>query len=834
MARTENVDIHIRARDSASQVMAGFNRNLRNTTSSVGSLRGALSGLTPFLVGGLALGGAAAAMGGITHSMGSAIEAAEEFQDATRRMAEVTTRDLGLVHDEIMGLPLELGDRANLMRGYYQVMSAGITEPVRALDMLSVASMDAQDQEVEQGEVVKALSKYMEGYGGAIGSATEASDNLFRMVRLGQTEFSELVPEIGSAATISRELTVDQYELGGSIAQLTLTAGSTSQAFTQYRGIINSLLKPSERMTELLASMGYASGQALVSELGFVGALEALKTKAEASGHQLGYFVESTEALIGIAALAANEFQGVTQRVEEMGRAGNETANAWDAWRRDMGGIRAEWDATVGKMLIEFGEKLLPVAMQGVQDLTAWVQTHDGEIAAFFDKAATAVGFFAERLGEALGLLGAIAEILSNDLNVVGDQHSGIGAYGGVQLGQIDEAIRNVERARDAVQRRVNLVGPGGQTTYGMAQWLFGDMEKLAEYNSQLEQLYARRDELAEMYHSSAIQRPGAAAGTYMEGWQSIGVRDHGREIGDELGDGIEEATTSGARGAATRYFDIWVDAARERARVQSDFQLEYVRATQGDFAAERLELDRQRDYFAEHVRDQTALRVWYAQESKAIALREAEAQKDAMRDVEAAHEDMTARLGEGIRGFGDTATSVLEALQGNAEVTFSNILQWASQVLDAVSQVAGYSGGSDMISSLVGSLFGGVGKVAGISGGIKAAVMHGGGIAGQPGPSRMVDPGVFAGAQRMHSGGIAGLRADEVPAILQAGEPVLAKGTALGGTTQHNVTINYTVQALDSRDVARGLQENGRVIVGIMEQWYNKRGQNGPMTGRR
>ncbi len=73
--------------------------------------------------------------------------------------------------------------------------------------------------------------------------------------------------------------------------------------------------------------------------------------------------------------------------------------------------------------------------------------------------------------------------------------------------------------------------------------------------------------------------------------------------------------------------------------------------------------------------------------------------------------------------------------------------------------------------------------------GGIFAPVKHAGGMVGAPGPGRMVPALAFADAPRMHNGGWAGLRPDEVPAILQRGERVLsraevARGTGRGGST--------------------------------------------------
>ena len=73
-------------------------------------------------------------------------------------------------------------------------------------------------------------------------------------------------------------------------------------------------------------------------------------------------------------------------------------------------------------------------------------------------------------------------------------------------------------------------------------------------------------------------------------------------------------------------------------------------------------------------------------------------------------------------------------------------------------------------------------GSLGGGLGGIFAPVKHAGGMVGGPGPRRMVPAIAFAGAPRLHSGGWAGLRPDEVPAILQRGERVLSRAEVASG----------------------------------------------------
>jgi hypothetical protein len=124
---------------------------------------------------------------------------------------------------------------------------------------------------------------------------------------------------------------------------------------------------------------------------------------------------------------------------------------------------------------------------------------------------------------------------------------------------------------------------------------------------------------------------------------------------------------------------------------------------------------------------------------------------------------------------FGDLVTSILADLAKLAARKF--ILGPIASALDGV----------------LGS-FGGGGLFAGMT---EAAVHHAGGLVGSTTPMRAVPIMAFAGAPRMHSGGFAGLRPDEVPAILQKGERVLSRRETVGYGAGGNVSI--TIQTRDA-----------------------------------
>ena len=120
----------------------------------------------------------------------------------------------------------------------------------------------------------------------------------------------------------------------------------------------------------------------------------------------------------------------------------------------------------------------------------------------------------------------------------------------------------------------------------------------------------------------------------------------------------------------------------------------------------------------------------------------------------------------------------------------------------------------SAVLGPLANALGGALGDGA-ISGNLLAGVFHAGGTAGvDPSSTRLVPAGLFATAPRLHEGGWAGLRPDEVPAILQRGERVLSRGdlaaaerTGRGRTDDRpvQVVMNITTPDANSFRYAQG-----------------------------
>lgn len=314
---------------------------------------------------------------GVGISIKQTISDFSAYQSALTDMGKVTDESFSLIDQKIRSISPELGSATQLMQGYYQTISAGVTEPAKAMDMLKTASMAAKAAGVSQAETITALTKLMAGYSGAIHSAADASDLLFAIEKQGQTSVGQLVPYIGDLAAISNQAGVSVSEMGATFAALTQTAGGTAQAATQYRAILVGILNPQEHLRDLLKEMGYESGVALVKQKGLSQALMMISAQAKKAGLGIGQVISSTEAISGLGPLLQTNFKQVLTNLEEMEKRTGATFNAFGRYTETINGQLDTLQNSLRNVSIAIGESFgsatvsaLKVANEGVQAVT--------------------------------------------------------------------------------------------------------------------------------------------------------------------------------------------------------------------------------------------------------------------------------------------------------------------------------------------------------------------------------------------------------------------------------------------------------------------------------
>ncbi|HDY88884.1 MAG TPA: phage tail tape measure protein, partial [bacterium] len=296
-----------------------------------------------------------------------------ELETALVDTQKVTTQSIDKIRKAVSTIDTQLGASVELVKGYYQVISAGVTKPKKALDLLTIASKASKASHVDQSEVIKGLTKLMAGYEGKIRDVTEASDALFAIEKIGQTTFAEIIPLIGSLAKLSSDLSINIDELGGSFATVTQTAGNTAEASTRMRALMISLIKPTKNMTALLKSWGFASSELAIKQLGFLGLLRKIETVTGGSAAELGKLFEEQRAILGLSGLLSQNLSVVTRNVELMGDKTGKTAAAYKLWTTTLAASGSKLSAILRNVAALAGAGLAPVLKEWIALTGEWV-----------------------------------------------------------------------------------------------------------------------------------------------------------------------------------------------------------------------------------------------------------------------------------------------------------------------------------------------------------------------------------------------------------------------------------------------------------------------------
>ena len=165
-----------------------------------------------------------------------------------------------------------------------------------------------------------------------------------------------------------------------------------------------------------------------------------------------------------------------------------------------------------------------------------------------------------------------------------------------------------------------------------------------------------------------------------------------------------------------------------------------------------------------------------------------------ALADYASKARDIGADVGQTLVGAFQSAEDAVANFVKTGKLSFSDLI---TSILADLAKLAARKFILGPIASaldgVLGAAMGGLFAPAAVA----APVMHSGGMVGGFAPMRAVPVMAFAGAPRMHSGGFAGLRPDEVPAILQKGERVLSRRETAGYGAGGPVSI--TIQTRDA-----------------------------------
>jgi TP901 family phage tail tape measure protein len=300
--------------------------------------------------------------------MREALDNATEYQSALIDMGRVTQMSFNKIDERIRGMNANLGNATQLMRGYYQVLSAGVTNPLHAQNLLTDAAKLGKLAHIDQAETVKALTKFMQGYGDQLKDTAEAADVLITIDRLGQTSVAELIPVIGQLSNMAHTTGLTINEMSGSLALITQTAGSTRQAVTQLEMVMKAVTKPAKVLSDAFATLGYTS-HGFLKEKGFLEWLKQVQQFATKDITITNLVGGRLEGFMGYSALQANNFDDLIEKIKEMDNRAGAFSRSWEQY---LSGMAATLDTFKNKMYnlyLDIGSKWIPALTSGLKSV---------------------------------------------------------------------------------------------------------------------------------------------------------------------------------------------------------------------------------------------------------------------------------------------------------------------------------------------------------------------------------------------------------------------------------------------------------------------------------
>lgn len=332
----------------------------------------------------------------------------------------------GSVQDVAMAVGKGTDDIAD---GTYQVISA-FGDADDTMKKVEINAKSAVAGIATTTDALNLSSAVMKGYGDTTAEANEkVMDMAFMTVKLGQTDFPSLAGSIGRVVPLSNELKISQEEMFAVFATGTGVTGGAAEVSTQYRGILQSLMAPTDSMTQLIKEMGYSDGKAMIEKEGLANTISLVVSKAKETNTPLQKYIGSIEGQTLALALAGEQNDVFVEKLEQMKASSGSMQEAFDQQTNGINKNGFAFQQSMIKMQVageKFGDAIAPL----LGEFADLISTIAGKISQMDEeqlKTIANVGLFTVGLGGvlkvgggAVSAVGSIAGGLSKLTGILG------------------------------------------------------------------------------------------------------------------------------------------------------------------------------------------------------------------------------------------------------------------------------------------------------------------------------------------------------------------------------------------------------------------------------
>lgn len=268
-----------------------------------------------------------------------------------------------------------------LTQAMYLILSSG-QRGTEAYNTLAVAAKGAQIEQANVADVANVVSGVMTNYGTNIYSATQYMNGLISAVSHGKITLQDLSTAMGPIDPIAQHLGISMADVAAAMTTQTNAMIPADRAATGLRFMMSALENPTAKANTAMKELGLNS-VAVANEMkvSLPGALEmivqaALKVGPEGSvpfnravGDMVGG-IRGLTAFMGLTGPHMADFIKNSAQITAAMKAGGSEVNGWALAQSGFNIKMDQAKAAVAALMIELGQKLLPVATQLVDAFT--------------------------------------------------------------------------------------------------------------------------------------------------------------------------------------------------------------------------------------------------------------------------------------------------------------------------------------------------------------------------------------------------------------------------------------------------------------------------------
>ena len=274
--------------------------------------------------------------------------------------------------------------QASNAKAYYQIVSAGITNQAEANKLLDAANKAAIAGLSDSFTAVDALTSVLNVYGDSGVDAAKASDILFSTIKAGKTTFPELAHSLGQVLPTAQAAGLSFEEVGAAIASLTTKGLKTDQAVTQLKGVLRSLIKPTQDAQKAASKLGLDWSTNALKADGFVETLRNLFIATNGNEQAIGKIIPNIRGLGAIFAFARDKGESFDKILKQT----KESVGATDDAFSDMAGTL---DKKIKVALAANEDRMLKLGKTLKNTKLAWIQLK-GSMITFLDVSTKVLG----------------------------------------------------------------------------------------------------------------------------------------------------------------------------------------------------------------------------------------------------------------------------------------------------------------------------------------------------------------------------------------------------------------------------------------------------------